>query len=77
MRSLRERQWAVDTNRPACRAGPRSITRDSVVPFLDRNREWDGNIVSGSDTFVTAIGAGTNLSDYKPAPFIISSKSGR
>src|SRR6202007_2676192 len=46
---------------------------DSVVPFLDRNRDWDGNIVSGPETFVTAIGAGTTYPDYKPAPFIISS----
>src|SRR6266404_4839493 len=53
----------------------RALSRgDSVVPFLDRNREWDGNIVSGPDTFVTAIGAGTTYPDYKPAPFIISSE---
>src|ERR1700692_78818 len=52
----------------------RAVSRgDSVVPFLDRNREWDGNIVGGPDTFVTAIGAGTTYPDYKPAPFIISS----
>ena len=52
----------------------RALSRgDSVVHFLDRNREWDGNIVSGPDTFVTAIGAGTTYPDYKPAPFIISS----
>src|SRR5260370_13219043 len=53
----------------------RALSRgDSVVPFLDRNREWDGNIVSGPDTFVTAIGAGTTYPDYKPPPFIISSE---
>ena len=52
----------------------RALSRgDSVVPFLDRNREWDGNIVSSAGTFVTAIGAGTTYPDYKPAPFIISS----
>src|SRR4030088_732603 len=52
----------------------RALSRgDSVVPFLDPNRDWDGNIVSGPDTFVTAIGAGTTYPDYKPAPFIISS----
>jgi 6-hydroxynicotinate reductase len=45
----------------------------SVVPFLDREQEWDGNIVGGPGTFVTAIGAGTTYPDYKPAPFIISS----
>jgi len=47
---------------------------DSVVPFLDRDRDWDGNIVPGPQTFVTAIGAGTTYPDYKPAPFIISSE---
>ena len=53
----------------------RALSRgDSVVPFLDRDREWDGNIVSGPETFVTAIGAGTTYPDYKPAPFIISSE---
>jgi hypothetical protein len=52
----------------------RAVSRgDSVVPFLDHNREWDGNIVSGPENFVTAIGAGTTYPDYKPAPFIISS----
>src|SRR5882762_3260934 len=46
----------------------------SLVPFLDHTREWDGNIVPGSEAFVTAIGAGTTYPDYKPAPFIISSQ---
>ena len=46
---------------------------DSLVPFLDVQREWDGNLVHGPDNFVTAIGAGTTYPDYKPAPFIISS----
>src|SRR6201987_724097 len=53
----------------------RALSRgDSVVPFLERDREWDGNIVTGQETFVTAIGAGTTYPDYKPAPFIISSE---
>jgi 6-hydroxynicotinate reductase len=53
----------------------RALSRgDSVVPFLGRAREWDGNIVGGPETFVTAIGAGTTYPDYKPAPFIISSE---
>jgi hypothetical protein len=46
---------------------------DSLVPFLEKNRDWDGSLVSGADTFVTGIGAGTTYPDYKPAPFIISS----
>ena len=44
------------------------------MPFLERDRDWDGNIVGGTETFITAIGAGTTYPDYKPAPFIISSE---
>jgi 6-hydroxynicotinate reductase len=53
----------------------RAVSRgDSVVPFLEREHEWDGNLVGGPGTFVTAVGAGTTYPDYKPAPFIISSQ---
>ncbi|MEC3861250.1 6-hydroxynicotinate reductase [Mesobacterium sp. TK19101] len=44
-----------------------------LVPFLDR--EWDGDLVSGEDTFITAIGSGTTYPDYKPAPFIVASRT--
>ena len=47
---------------------------DSLVPFLDKSRDWDGTLVNDAETFVTAIGAGTTYPDYKPAPFIISSQ---
>ena len=53
----------------------RALSRGgSVVPFLGREKDWDGNIVGDPGTFVTAIGAGTTYPDYKPAPFIISSE---
>ncbi len=53
----------------------RALSRgDSVVPFLGKTAEWDGSLVTGGETFVTAIGAGTTYPDYKPAPFIISSE---
>ncbi|HEY0703892.1 MAG TPA: hypothetical protein VGD60_14080 [Candidatus Acidoferrales bacterium] len=53
----------------------RALTHgDALVPFLDRSRDWNGDIVSGPEIFVTAIGAGTTYPDYKPAPFIISSE---
>lgn len=45
----------------------------ALVPFLDR--EWDGDLVSGDDTFITAVGSGTTYPDYKPAPFIVASRS--
>ena len=57
----------------------RSLTRgDSVVPFAGHTPEgsgdWDGNLLRNSETFITAIGAGTTYPDYKPAPFIISTE---
>jgi len=53
----------------------RAVSRgESVIPFLERSRDWDGNLVNAPETFVTAIGAGTTYPDYKPAPFIISSE---
>lgn len=44
-----------------------------LVPFAN-DREWGGDILQKSSTFVTAIGAGTTYPDYKPAPFIVSSE---
>lgn len=38
------------------------------------DEDWDGRLVRGADTFVTAIGAGTTYPDYKPAPFIVSTE---
>ena len=42
----------------------------NAVPFLD-GKPWDGRLTS---PFVTGIGATTTYPDYKPAPFIVSSK---
>lgn len=42
-----------------------------VVPFAAR--DWDGSPVP-ADAFVTGIGSGTTYPDYKPAPFIVSSR---
>ncbi len=45
----------------------------AVIPFHGGSR-WDGQLLGGAETFVTAIGAGTTYPDYKPAPFIVSSE---
>lgn len=45
-----------------------------VVPFLGNEDEWDGELVRPKERFITAVGAGTTYPDYKPAPFIVSSK---
>lgn len=42
-----------------------------AVPFVD-GKPWQGNLLP---TFVTGVGATTTYPDYKPAPFIVSSKA--
>ncbi len=45
-------------------------SKGEIRPFLAS--EWDGELSSGKDVFVSGIGSGTTYPDYKPAPFIIS-----
>ena len=45
-----------------------------VVPFVNAEGAWSGDILNTPGPFITAIGAGTTYPDYKPAPFIVSSK---
>ena len=44
------------------------------VAFLEPGMPWQGNLISGENTFVTGLGATTTYPDYKPAPFIVSSR---
>src|SRR6202140_5944673 len=42
----------------------RAVSRgETVVPFLEKSRDWNGALVSGEETFITAIGAGTTYLD--------------
>ena len=50
------------------------VAGGQLVPFMKIEGEWAGDLVTGADSFVTAIGAGTTYPDYKPAPFIVSQK---
>jgi len=43
-----------------------------LVPFLETEPDWNGEIVARPESFITAIGAGTTYPDYKPAPYIVS-----
>jgi hypothetical protein len=43
-----------------------------AVPFLEPGKPWSGKLVA---PFVTGVGATTTYPDYKPAPFIVSSKA--
>ena len=46
----------------------------NLVPFLEDDKPWDGNVVNTENHFITALGAGTTYPDYKPAPFIVASQ---
>ena len=45
----------------------------AVVPFLSAG-EWNGALLPTGESVITGIGAGTTYPDYKPAPFIVSSR---
>src|SRR4051794_2774820 len=44
------------------------------VAFVGGSESWVGELGKGEGAFVTGIGATTTYPDYKPAPFIVSSK---
>lgn len=48
--------------------------RGAPLVAFRKDEDWDGSLVRGADTFITAIGAGTTYPDYKPAPFIVSTE---
>ena len=54
-------------------------TEPQLVPFVARGEDaapapWSGDLVHADQVFVTGVGSSTTYPDYKPAPFIVSSK---
>lgn len=49
-------------------------SRGQMVPFAEDGNLWDGEILRADNQFVTGLGSSTTYPDYKPAPFIVSSK---
>ena len=56
----------------------------SVVPFMPRSGgdpiagddpTWNGDLLLADEVFVTGVGSSTTYPDYKPAPFIVSSRA--
>ncbi len=45
----------------------------AVTGFLG-DQEWGGNMAPDAPVFVSGVGSGTTYPDYKPAPFIVSSR---
>src|SRR5262252_10497958 len=48
-------------------------TAGEITGFLE-SPEWDGGVVPEAPVFVSGVGSGTTYPDYKPAPFIVSSR---
>ena len=48
-------------------------TAGEITGFLE-SKDWDGTVVSEGPVFVSGVGSGTTYPDYKPAPFIVSSR---
>ncbi len=46
----------------------------NLVRFVKDGSDWDGELIAKRESFVTGVGAGTTYPDYKPAPFIVSSR---
>ncbi len=44
-----------------------------ITSFLE-SQDWDGSVVAEGPLFVSGVGSGTTYPDYKPAPFIVSSR---
>ena len=53
----------------------RKVTTEAgeVTGFLARS-DWDGGMLPDAPVFVSGVGSGTTYPDYKPAPFIVSSR---
>jgi hypothetical protein len=51
---------------------PHEKSPDSIKP--EEAHSWSGDLLLANEIFVTGIGASTTYPDYKPAPFIVSSK---
>jgi hypothetical protein len=50
-----------------------SGTAGEITGSLE-SRDWDASVVSEGSVFVSGLGSGTTYPDYKPAPFIVSSR---
>ena len=48
-------------------------TAGEITGFAHKE-DWDGSVVSEAPLFVSGVGSGTTYPDYKPAPFIVSSR---
>ena len=51
---------------------PNTTPSDAKV---DEGADWDGDLLLADQVFVTGVGSSTTYPDYKPAPFIVASKS--
>jgi 6-hydroxynicotinate reductase len=53
------------------------VVQNDAPPALDVSEvpDWSGDLLLSDEVFVTGVGSSTTYPDYKPAPFIVSSKA--
>ncbi len=50
------------------------MRRHGAEVVASNHGNWDGQLMNTGDVFVSGVGSGTTYPDYKPAPFIVSSR---
>ena len=57
--------------------GAESVAEGATDAFKGASgaQDWDGDLLLADEVFVTGVGASTTYPDYKPAPFIVSSRA--
>lgn len=60
------------TARPAAAGAPDSAALTDAAP---QEPSWRGDLLLADEVFITGVGSSTTYPDYKPAPFIVSSRA--
>ncbi|MBC7608414.1 MAG: 6-hydroxynicotinate reductase [Polaromonas sp.] len=75
-RTLSENEAVVVPFLPRMSAG--EISGQAQLPLeaaARQGRPWTGDLLLADEVFITGVGSSTTYPDYKPAPFIVSSKA--
>lgn len=60
------------TARPVAAGAPDPVALPDAAP---EETSWNGDLLLADEVFITGVGSSTTYPDYKPAPFIVSSRA--
>ena len=64
-----------DTPLVAFEGRVQALVPEAPAPAPPSTIDWNGDLLHANEVFVTGVGSSTTYPDYKPAPFIVSSKA--